>query len=205
MDFDTPVNRQSDWNEGWVAAGRIDWHPLGYIPFSQGDFHSDYWRFNVSLAAYGWTNDNDNDTYTNDGVGNNPDKADLDSANGIEVSAGVRGHGLSADVEFQRVSGDTVDRAFTGGLYLNGTTDLDIFAIETGYMLPGNHVELVLGWDTLDASNYGDAWARTRAGVNWFWNKHKAKIQISYRKSDNYLGEAGVDADAITTQMQFVF
>ena len=98
-----------------------------------------------------------------------------------------------------------MDNAFTGGLYLDGTTDLDIFAIETGYMLPGNRIELVLGWDSLDASNYSDCWTRTRAGVNWFWNEHKAKIQFSYRSSDNYLGETGVDAEAFTSQMQFVF
>ncbi len=206
MDFDSPANRQSDWNQGWLAAARVDWHPLGYVALDQGDFHSDSWRFNVSLAAYTWMNDDDNNIYTDaNGVGTNPDKADLDEASGIEMSAGVRGHGFSADVEYQMISGDTVDETFTGGLYRDGTTDLDIFALEGGYMLPNNHLEFVAGWDSLDADNYDDAWTRTKIGVNWFWNKHKAKIQFSYRKSDNYLGEAGVDADAITTQMQFVF
>jgi len=98
-----------------------------------------------------------------------------------------------------------VDGTFTGGLYRNGTTGLDLFAVEGGYMLPNNHVEFVAGWDSVDADNYDDAWTRTKVGVNWFWNEHKAKIQFSYRKSDNYLGEAGVDADAYTTQIQFVF
>jgi hypothetical protein len=206
MDFDTPVNRDTDYNEGWLAAARIDWHPLGYVPFDQGDFHSDSWRFNVSMAAYTWTNDDDNNTYTDpNGVTNSSSKVDLDSAKGIEVSTGVRGHGFSGDVEYQMISADTVDGTFTGGLYRNGTTGLDLFAVEGGYMLPNNHVEFVAGWDSVDADNYDDAWTRTKVGVNWFWNEHKAKIQFSYRKSDNYLGEAGVDADAYTTQIQFVF
>ncbi|TDI32610.1 MAG: hypothetical protein E2P03_06465 [Acidobacteria bacterium] len=210
MDFDTPVNRDSDYNQGWLAAARVDWHPLGYVALDQGDFHSDSWRFNLSLAAYTWMNDDDNNTYTDaNGVttveGKVEGKVDLDSAHGVELSAGVRGHGFSADVEYQKITGDIVDDTFTGGLYRNGTTDLDIFAVEAGYMLPNNHLELVAGWDSLDADNYDDAWTRIKAGVNWFWNKHKAKTQISYRKSDNYLGQAGVDADAITVQMQFVF
>ena len=74
MDFDSPANRQSDWNQGWLAAARVDWHPLGYVALDQGDFHSDSWRFNVSLAAYTWMNDDDNNIYTNaNGVGTNPD------------------------------------------------------------------------------------------------------------------------------------
>ena len=210
MDFDTPVNRSADWNEGWLVAARIDWHPLGFVAFDQGNFHTDEWKFNVSLAAYLWDNDDDNNTYTNaDGTAIDPagDKQDLDSADGIEVSAGVRGYGFSADVEYQLISGDLVASDVTGanGLYLDGTTDLDLLAVEGGYMLPNNRIEFVAGWDSIDADGYGDAWSRTKVGVNWFWNQHKAKLQASYRMSDNYLGQVDVDADAFTMQAQFVF
>ena len=43
MDFDTPANRASDWNEGLVVSGRVDWHPLGFMRFDRGDFHTDTW------------------------------------------------------------------------------------------------------------------------------------------------------------------
>jgi len=72
-------------------------------------------------------------------------------------------------------------------------------------MLPNNRIEFVAGWDSIDADGYGDAWSRTKVGVNWFWNQHKAKLQASYRMSDNYLGQVDVDADAFTMQAQFVF
>ncbi|UCF67089.1 MAG: hypothetical protein JSV80_15100, partial [Acidobacteriota bacterium] len=48
MDFDTPANNQSDWNQGLVIAARIDLHPLGYLKFDRGDFNSDEWRYNIS-------------------------------------------------------------------------------------------------------------------------------------------------------------
>lgn len=209
LDFDTPVNRDSDWNQGWVAAGRVDYHPLGYVPFDQADFGSDEWKFNVSLAAFTWDNDDDNNTFTDDSDAITPEgiaegKADLDSADGVELSAGVRGRGFSADAEYHMISGDTVDSSFTGGLYEDGETDLDILAFEGGYLLPGN-VELVAGWDSLDADNYDEAWERTSFGVNWYWNKHKAKIQASYRMSENFEGADDLDRDELFAQVQFVF
>jgi len=210
LDFDTPANTNSDFNEGWLAAARIDFHPLGYAPFDQADFHSDDWRFNVSLAAYTWSNDDDNNTYTDpNGVttmdGMDKGKVDVDSAQGVEVSAGVRGQGFSADVEYQNVSADSVDGNFNGGLYMDGTAKLDIMAVEAGYTLPHNHVEFVAGWDSLDADSYGDAWTRTSVGVNWYINKHKAKLQTTYTMSNNYHGQSNVDADDLYVQMQFVF
>ncbi len=205
MDFDTPVNNKADWNEGLVLAGRVDFHPQGYVKFDQGDFNSGPVKFNFSLAAFNWTNDDDNNTRTVGGVSTSSSKADLDSADGLEVSAGLRGNGLSIDAEYQMVSGDTVDKNFTGGLYLNGSTDLDKFQIEGGFMLPSNRFEIVGKWETLDASNYVDAWEAYEAGVNYFWNKHKAKVQFTFRHGENVLGAVGSEVDTTFLQFQYVF
>jgi len=207
MDFASPTNNQSDWNQGWLGAARIDLHPLGFMKFDQADFQSEKLKFNLSLAAFTWANDDDNNSYTDAGTGlaTNSLQVDLDSADGVEVSTGLRGHGFSADAEYQIISGDTVDSTFTGGLYLDGTTDLDIFAIEGGYMFPGNNFELVAGWDSLDADNYQSKFERTSVGLNWYWNKNKAKLQATYRMVENFLGVEGEDQDVMMVQMQFVF
>ena len=156
IDFDTPASRKSDWNEGLVAAARVDFHPRGFVGFGQGDFHTSGYKYNVSLAAYGWSNDGDNNSYTDPvtGTGVRSGKVDLDRADGLEVSAGLRGRGLSVDAEYQMISADTVDPAFTGGVYLDGSTDLDKMQVEGGYMLRGNRVEIVGAWESLDADNY---------------------------------------------------
>jgi hypothetical protein len=37
-DFDTPVNRNEDDNQGWMFGGGIDYMPFGKVKLSQGDF-----------------------------------------------------------------------------------------------------------------------------------------------------------------------
>jgi len=205
MDFDTPVDDQSDWNEGLILAGRLDFHPRGEMKFDQGDFDRGSVKTSFSLAAFSWTNDDDRNTYTDNGVATSDSKADLDNAAGFEISAGLRGHGVSIDVEYQLISGDTVAEGFTGGAYQDGTTDLDKLAVEGGYMFAGNHFEIVGGWDMLDASGYEDTWERLSFGVNYFWNKHKTKVQFTYRFGSNVLGIAGADTETTFLQFQYVF
>ena len=207
MDFDSPANNASEWNEGIVVAGRVDFHPRGQMKFDQGDFHSDVFKSSFSIAAFSWTNDGDNNTLTDPvtDLSTSSSKADLDSAEGFELSAGVRGKGLSVDAEYQLISGDTVDPTFTGGVYRNGSTDLDKMQIEGGYMLKGSPVELVAAWETIDADNYQTSWNATELGVNYFWNKHKVKAQFTYRMGENVFGVDGDDADTALLQWQFVF
>ncbi len=206
IDFDTPVNNASDWNEGLILAGRVDFHPRGFMKFDQGDFHSDEVKFNFSLAAFTWENDGDNNTLTAaDGSSTSSSKADLDSAEGFEISAGLRGRGVSIDVEYDLISGDTVDPSFTGGVHQGGSTDLDKFQIEGGYMFRGNSFEIVGKWEFLDADNYQDAWEATEVGLNWFWSKHKAKVQFTYRMGENVFGVRGDDIDSTFVQFQYVF
>ncbi len=207
MDLDSPANNAADWNEGLVIAGRIDFHPRGQMKFDQGDFHSDSFKSSFSVAVFSWTNDDDNNTRTDPvtGLSTSSSKADLDSAEGFELSAGVRGKGLSLDAEYQLISGDTVDPTFSGGIYRSGTTDLDKMQIEGGYMLEGSPVELVAAFEALDADNYETSWDATELGVNYFWNRHKVKVQFTYRMGQNVFGVRGDDADTGLLQWQFVF
>jgi len=207
IDFDTPVNNDSDWNQGLIVAARVDFHPRGFMKFDQGDFHSGKTLYNFSLAYFDWSNDGDNNSYTDPttGLNTSSSKADLDASSGLELSAGVRGHGFSADVEYEAVTGDTVDATFTGGAFLNGSTQLDKYQIEAGYMLPGDRVELAGKFQGLDADNYGTAWEATEVGLNYFWNQHKVKLQLTYRMGENVFGVVGDDSDSVFLQWQFVF
>ncbi|RZV42012.1 MAG: hypothetical protein EX269_15510 [Acidimicrobiales bacterium] len=205
LDFDSPVVRNSDFNEGVIFAARVDVNPRGPMKFDQGDFRSKEGKFSFSLAAFSWTNDDDNNTYTSGGVSTSTSKADVDSAGGYEVSAGYRGGGISIDGQYNLISADTVDGTFTGGLYRNGTTDIDTYALEAGFMLLGQPVELVLGTESLDADNYRDAWTRNSVGLNYFMNKHKTKVQFTYRMGENLNGVPGADEDEAFVQFQFVF
>ncbi len=206
MDFDTPANDQSDWNQGWLAAGRIDFHPLGEMNYDQSDFHSDETRFTISIAAFAWANDDDRNTYTDEeDMTTSTSNVDLEDASGFELSGGVRTHGFSADVQLNRISGDTVDSDFTGGLYRDGSTDLDQFSLVSGYMVVRDRLEITAGWQSQDADNYEEAWERTSVGLNYFWNQHKVKAQLTYQKGENVNGVGGQDSDTLFAQMQFVF
>ncbi len=205
LDFDSPANRNSDFNDGTVLAARVDFHPRGKMKFDQGDFNTSGSKFTVGLGAFSWSNDDDNNTYTAAGLSTSSSRVDIDSAEGLELSAGFRGNGLSVDAQYNSISADTVDPSFTGGLYRRGTTDIDAYALEAGYMLPTNKVELVLGAESLDADNYGAAWERKSLGANFFLNKHKAKIQLTYRMGENLNGSRGADEDEAFLQFQFVF
>jgi len=210
MDFDSPTVNKDDWNEGLLFVGRIDYHPLGFMKFDRGDFGRSDFKFNVSTAAFNWSNDDDNNTYT-DGTGSTtPEgiadgRVDLDSATGFELSAGFRLAGFSADVEYQLISGDTIDPAFTGGIYVNGTTDLDKGSLNAGYMIIDNRLEIAVAYDVFDADGYVDASESITVSLNVFVNKHKAKLQLDYTMNENTLGMTGVDTDTFQAQAQFVF
>ncbi len=194
MDFDSSANHGSDWNEGVLVAGRVDFHPFGNLKMAQGDFDGEK-KLTVSVAAFTWSNDDDN----------NGSAESLDSANGLEASFGFRASGWSVDGEYQMISGDMVDPGFTGGMYLGGTTDLDKYAVEGGYMVKPGKIEIVAGYQSMDADNFQEAWNRASVGANYFWNKHKSKVQLTYRIGENLHGVTGADQDEMFLQFQQVF
>lgn len=204
LDYDTPVNANDDFNDGFMIGGRVDYHPFGKLKFAQGDF-SGKTKATIGVAAYGWNNDGDNDTYSTGGS-NFPStsKADIDSVTGLEVSGAFRAAGFSVDAQYNSFDADTVETGFTGGLYQNGTTTLTNAAVEGGYMI-NNTIEIVAGYQTQDADGYVTSWDRTSVGANWFINKHDTKVQLTYRKGENLNGVENDDEDEVFLQTQFVF
>jgi hypothetical protein len=206
LDFENPINAESDFNDGWMAAARLELHPLGVVKYDQGDLQRGPFLYTVGVAAYTWSNDDDNNTYTGaDGRTTSNSRVDMDTAQGAEISLGVRGGGVSFDAEYQRIDADTIDPTFTGGLYRDGTTSLDKLGLEAGIMLMTDRFEIVAGHQSLDADNYADAWTRTELGFNLFWGGHKAKLQLTYRLGESLNGIEGADADEAFLQFQFLF
>lgn len=195
LDFDTPANKNSDFNEGFMVGGRVEMNFGGKVGYSQGDF-SGKSKSSVAIGAYSWSNDNDNNTAA---------KPDIDSVTGLELSGAYRGNGLSVDAQFNSFDADTVDSTITSGMYKNGTTNLTSAAIEAGYMVSPNELELVFGYQTQDADNYADAWNRTSVGANWFMQKHNVKVQVTYRVGENLKGVTGADENELFIQTQYVF
>jgi len=199
LDFDTPANANSDFNEGFMLGGRVEMNFGGVIGYSQGDFNGKR-KSNIGLGAYSWSNDDDNNS-ANEAGG----KPDIDSVTGLQVSAAYRGDGLSLDAQANSFNADTVISTFSGGMYRNGTTKLTSASVEGGYMISPNSLELVLGYQTQDADNYTDAWNRTSVGANWFLQKHKIKLQMTYRIGENLKGRTGNDENELFIQTQYVF
>ena len=195
--FNTPVNDLTDHSDGYMVGGRIDYHPLGFVKFMQGDF-SGKTRFTLGTAAYSWSNDGDV-------VISAPSASEeVDNITALEVSAAFRSHGFSIDAQYNTFDSELVDRTHTGGLYRNGKTTLNNAAIEGGYMFR-NTIELVAGYQTQDADNYATSWNRTSAGVNWFIKGNDIKVQLTYRIGENIDGVTGNDKDEIFLQTQFDF
>ena len=204
LDFDSPVNRNDDFNEGRLYAARVDFHPLGKLKFSQGAF-KDETRATIGVAAFRWSSDGDVETYTNNGVSTSSSKADVDQVTGYEISGALRVAGLSVDAQYNKFSADTVDDNFTGGLYKRGSTDLKNWALEGGYMVLPAKLEVVAGYQSQDADNYADTWTRTSVGANWYIHKHDVKVQATYRMNDSENGVKNADVDELFVQAQYVF
>jgi hypothetical protein len=216
MAFSSPPNTDDDTaNQGFAVAGRVDYYLFGKMPwdvkplkqpeiYNRGDFHTDEWRVMVSAAAYSWSNDDDNNTYTDDdGTSTSTTDADMDSAFGVELSGGVRGHGFSGDLELQRITGDLIDTGFTGGLYQDGSTDLDKLGFSAGYMFFRNQVEVVGAWTTMDATNYDKPATITTVGLNWFaYEKYAIRFSGNYSLQQNQNGVDGQDEGIVRLQAQ---
>ncbi len=196
LDFDTVVNSDDDFLEGNMAGARAEIFPLGYFKPEQGDFKRDL-KCAFAVAGFGWANDDDN----NSGNVTN----DIDKVTGVEVSAAVRGGGLSIDAQYNSIKSELSDTSVTHGLYQNGETTLDTYAIEGGYMVLPGKVEVVAGYSSMDADNFASAWNRTEVGLNYYVKKQDIKYQITYRKNDNYKGKDGVEEDEVFVQAQYVF
>jgi len=206
--FDSPLDRVDPYQSGWIAGGRVDYHPYGKLAFSQGDFDGKT-KATVGVAAYTWNN-NGHTLYTNPGgISTSTTKNDVDQIRAIELSGAVRYRGLSADAEYNKIDADAVDRNFTGtgsgNLYKNGHAALHSYMAKGGYMAIANKLELVAGYQGLEADTYKKAWTTAFVGANWFFNKHDLKLQTTFARSKDVKGAPGKDQDELFAQLQAVF
>ena len=202
--FDSPVNKGDDVNNGWIAGGRVDYHPFGKLAFAQGDFDRKT-KATIGIAAYTWNN-NGNNTYTDAaGSSTSTSKNDVNQAQGAEMSGAVRYQGWSADAEYNRIKADAVDRGFTHGIYKSGAAVLRTYMVKAGYMVIAGKLELVAGYQGADADTYAKTWTSTLIGANWFINKNDLKLQTTYQQSKDVKGAPGKNQDELFVQGQYLF
>ncbi len=198
LDFDTvaSLNKGDDWTEGEMVAARVDLHPMGIVKFEQGDFKGDC-KATVGVAAFSYQGDEDDEGEPGE---------NLDTATGYEVSAALRVAGLSVDAEYNSIEAELVDGpAGTDGLYVDGKTTLENYAVEGGFMVLPKTLEIDAGYQSQDADGYAKSWNRTSVGANFFVAKHDIKYQLTYRMGENKDGKDGNDVDELFVQAQYVF
>ena len=214
LDFDTPVNRNDDFNEGWMFGGRVDWHPFGMLKFEQGDFKGET-KATIGVAAFTWSNDDDNLTYAPGGSAGatkeclapaqNKNKCDVDKVTGYEVSGALRISGFSIDAEYNKFDTELIENGVTSGIYKNSQSDLENWSVEGGYMVIPNMLEIVAGYSNQDADGYATEWKRTSLGANYFFKKNDIKVQLTWQMNADEDGVKGNDADEVFLQTQYVF
>ena len=205
LDFDTTasLNKGDDWNEGPMFGGRVEVHPMGEVDFSQGALSgAEEFKASFGVGAFSWSNDEDTMALDDEGAIANDN---VDSVTGLEVSGAVRVAGLSLDIQYNTFDADTTVAGTTSGIYKDGSTTLEAFAVEAGYTVLPELVELVAAYSTLDADGYAETWARTEFGINYYVHGNAMKYQLTYRMNEDKDGKAGNDVDELFVQAQFVF
>jgi len=215
MAFRSPANGNSTDNTGWSAAARIDMYAVGRAvyskepysykisPYDKRDFaEARSWVLSFSVGGYAWWNQHNNDGGCPQA---DPDACvDLDNAFGFEASSGLRGFGLSADVEYQFIRGNTVGGNYTGGLYVNGMTHLHKATVNAGYMAVPKHLEVVGGWSVLSASAYRTPWNQVIVGLNGFVKSYHIRFSADYIRQFSISGTSE-DGNLFRTQAQFAW
>jgi hypothetical protein len=198
--FDGVTESDDNWNRGVMTTGRVEWHPEGAVPRDQGDFNRGAFRKMAGLAAYAWKNTGGRNLNTMSGRSTSTLLADLDMARAVELDSGIRGHGLSIDLAWSRISGRTLDPTFTRGIYHAGHTVLQQLGSEAGYMVLPRTLELLAGADSMSIAARDTLAYRLSVGTNWYMNGHRLKVGVMHRESFNVLGVR--DARAHTTHVQ---
>lgn len=204
LDFDTVVqfDKGGDWLEGNMYGGRLEFFPMKYFKPEQGDFDGDF-LLAFAVGAFGWDNDDD---YANEEEDGSISHKDVDSVTGIEFSGALRGGGFSVDAQYNIFESELINgKSGSDGIYKNGETTLENYALEGGYMIVPSKLELVAGYQSQDADGYSKSWNRTSVGANFFVDKHNIKYQVTYRMGENKDGKEDNDVDELFVQAQYVF
>jgi hypothetical protein len=195
--IDGPAEARSDWNKGLLLAGRVELHPRGEVPRAQGDFAHGPMSFVASIAGYRWSR--------RDGsLRQATELVNAETVRAFEISGGVRGSGLSADLEFEHVAANAIDRP-SRGLYVGGRAVVDKGSVETGYMLLPRRLEALVGFDAASSAAFDATWHRASAGMNWYVNGHRLKFSLMHRESFNDRGTRNERSRTTYLQAQFSF
>jgi hypothetical protein len=189
---------ETDWNEGPLLAARFEVHPLGEVPRAQTDFARGPFKIMGAVAAYAWWNDDDVPRH-GEGL------VDANRVAAFEVSGGVRGHGLSADAEFEHVVADAIDPGVNVGLYVDGRAAIRKGSVEAGYMLHAPHLEVLAGVDAAESDAFDATWRRLNTGMNWYVREHRLKFSLLHRESFNERGVRAARSRRTYLQAQFSF
>ncbi|MBL4852462.1 MAG: hypothetical protein JKY90_09355 [Gammaproteobacteria bacterium] len=202
IDFDSAVNSDTGNSEGLLVGGRIQYFPLGYFKETHDNFDGQS-KLGFALAVYQWDNDGDQ-------RGLDADDPDIENITGIELSSAYRGYGWSLDAQYNSFSAEavTADLAKISGPTIfsaNGDVELDVYAIEVGYMLVPEKFQIALSFATQDAETYAETFTQTQIGATYFIKKHDVKFQASYRIEDNEDGVVGNDNNTFFLQAQYLY
>ncbi|MAS10863.1 porin [Salinisphaera sp.] len=187
IDFESRVSSDAEYF-GNMVAGRVDITPLGAFKMAQGAFGEDI-RFGIGLNAFTWNNDDD--------ISEGDIQNQFDTVNGYGVDAAFRAGYFSMDAGVQYFDADTIDGADTATGLVNedGDAQFTTYLVKAGYMVVPSKLEFVAGFSALDpddgfyagGENYDDMDKRYSAGLNYFFNKHNAKIQLTYEMGRDVL------------------
>lgn len=202
IDFDTEVNSEAENSEGLLIGGRVQYFPQGYFTAQQDNFSGkSQWGF--ALAAFNWNNDGDQE-------GLDPDDPDIDNVTGYEVSGAYRGHGWSIDAQYNKFSAEavTADLGKIGGdtiFEANGDANLDVYALEAGYMVIPEKLQVALAYAVQDAVPYADEFTQAQIGATYYVKRHDIKFQATYRLEESVDGAIGNDIDTLFVQAQYLY
>ena len=117
---------------------------------------------------------------------------------------GLRGRGITLDWQVNRIRGETVAEAFTGGIYVDGVTHLDVAAVEGGYRIRGSPVELGGALSRLDADGFAQPWDQATLALNFYaWSRFFGKLQISHSWTSSRRGVPGADFQETRVQVEY--
>lgn len=188
VDFESNVSSDAEYF-GKLAAGRLNFTPLGEVDdYRQGAFGVEP-GLGIGVNAFTWRNDDDVALDTVD--------EQYDNITGYGVDAAFRVGYFSADAAYQFTdAGTRGDVARTGLVDGNGDAKFSTVLLKAGYMIVPTRLEFVAGFSGLkpDDDYYADDGTaidgmdkRYSAGLNYFFNKHNAKIQLTYEMGRNVL------------------
>ena len=111
---------------------------------------------------------------------------------------------MRLDWQYNRIRGATVAESFTGGIYVDGVTHLDVAAIEGGYRIRGTPVEFGGALTRSKADGFSDPWDKATLALNLYgWGKFFGKLQISHTWASSRRGVPGADFQETRVQTEY--